>query len=111
MPADEAPASRLLHDDIQDVLAVKPPAMPEKFLVAVIVVFRPILEFPGEAAIGGAGNLGFEGPAGEGARRLADVLLGVVAGTEAEQLEELASPVLVDRCPVVLVVVEPEHHR
>ena len=85
--------------------------MAEKFLFAIVVVFRPVLELPREPAIRRARDFGLEGPAGEGAGSLANVLLGVVAGAEAEQLQQLAAPVLVDRGPVVLVVVEPEHHR
>ena len=111
VPADEASAGRLLYDDVDDVFAVQLTLMTKEGLLAVIVVFRAILELPGESAIGRPRDLGLEGPAGEGARRFANVGLGVVAGAEAEQLEEFATPVLVDRGPMVLLVVEPEDHR
>ena len=111
VPADEPAASRLLHDDVEDVLAVEPPLVAEEDLLAVVVVFRPILELPGEPAVGCARDLGLEGPAGEGAGAFANIGLGVVAGAEAEQLQQLAAPVLVDRGAVVLLVVQPEHHR
>src|SRR6266851_6530921 len=99
MPANEFAACRLLHDDVEDVLAVEPALVAEEGLLAVVMVFRAILELPGEAAIRRARDLGLEGPAGEGARAFADVGLGVVAGAEAEQLKEFAAPVLVDRGP------------
>src|SRR5207248_8870265 len=64
VPADEPTASRLLHDDVDDVFAVKPALVPEEHLLAVIVIFGAIFEFPRESAIGCAWNLGLEGPAG-----------------------------------------------
>ena len=78
------------------------------------------LEVPGDAAIGpdrvslGAQRhvLGVaDGPARERAGGLLDVLLGVVADAHREQLEQLAPEVLVDRAPVVVVVVQPHDHR
>ncbi len=111
VPADEFTASRLLHHDVDDVFAVELALMAEKLLLAVVVIFRAILEFPREPAIGRARDLGLEGPAGEGPRALADILFRVVAGAEAEQFEQFAAPVFVDRGAVVLLVVEPEDHR
>src|SRR5207253_6735898 len=64
-----------------------------------------------EAPIGQARDLGLEGPAGESAGCLTDILFRVGADTHAEQLEQLATPVLVDGRPVVLVVAQPEDHR
>src|SRR3989442_263451 len=52
-----------------------------------------------------------EGPAGEGAGRFTDILFRVGADAHAEQLKQLATPVLVDGRAVVLVVVQPEDHR
>ena len=49
-------------------------------------------------------------PAGEGAGGLADVLLGVVADAEAEQLHQLAGVVLVRLALDVAVGVEPDQH-
>ena len=111
MPADELRAGRLLHDDVDDVLAVEVALVAEERLLAVVVVFRAIFELPREAAVRQTRQLGLEGPAGERARCLADIHLGVVAGAEAEQLQQLAAPVLVHRGAVVLVVVQPEDHR
>ena len=85
--------------------------MAEERLLAIVVVFRTILELPREAAVRQARQLRLEGPAGERTRCLADIHFGVVAGAEAEQLKELAAPVLVHRGAVVLVVVQPEDHR
>jgi len=110
MPHDEFAASRLLHDDVDDVLAVEATLVAEERLLAVIVVFRPVLELPGEPAVRRTRDLGLEGPAGEGTGRFADVNLGVIAGAEAEQLEQLTAPVLIDRGAVVLLIIEPEDH-
>ncbi len=49
-------------------------------------------------------------PAGEGAGGLADVLLGVVADAQAEQLHQLAGIVLVGLPLDVAVGVEPDEH-
>src|SRR4051794_12669299 len=47
MPADEFAASRLLHDNVENILAIEPAFMTEEFFLAVVMVFRAILEFPG----------------------------------------------------------------
>ena len=111
VPADEPTAGRLLHDDVDDVFAVETALVAEEHLLAVIVIRGAILELPREPAIGCPRNLGLEGPAGERPRAFADIGLGVVAGAEAEQLEQFAAPILVDRGAMVLLVVEPEDHR
>src|SRR5204863_6096163 len=111
VPANESAASRLLHDDVDYVFAVEAALVPEEHLLAVIVIFGAILELPGEPAIGRAWDLGLEGPAGEGPRAFADIRLGVVAGAEAEQLEQFAAPILVHRGAVILLVIEPKDHR
>ncbi len=111
MPADELGTGRLLHDDVDDVLAVEVALVAEERLLAVIVVFCAVFELPREAPVGKPRQLGLERPAGEGARCLADIHFGVVAGAEAEQFQQFAAPVLVDRGAMVLVVVEPEQHR
>ena len=49
-------------------------------------------------------------PAGEGAGRLADVGLGVVADAEGEQFHQLAGVVLVRLALDVAVGVEPDEH-
>src|SRR5207249_2968931 len=60
-----------------------------------------------------------DAPASEGPRRLANVLLGVVAAigparvvdAQAEQLHQLAGMVLVGPIASALGGVEPDHHR
>ena len=61
-------------------------------LLGEVVVLVAVGELPGVAAIGLAGQLGLDGPAGEGPGSLADVYLGVVADAHGEQLQELTSP-------------------
>src|SRR5438067_7692686 len=111
MPTDESAASRLLHDDVDDVFAVEAAFVPEEHFLAVIVIFRAILELPREPAIRRAWDLGLEGPAGERPRAFTDVRLGVIAGAQAEQLEQFTAPILIDGCSMILLIVEPENHR
>src|SRR4029453_10157719 len=86
---------RLLEDDVDDVLAVERAAAAEEGLLAGVVLRGVELEL--EDVVG---------PAGERARRLADVALGVVADTHREELEQLAPEVLVRMALDVLAVVE-----
>ena len=51
------------------------PRVAEKLFLAVVVIFRAVLELPREPPIGQARDLGLEGPAGEGAGRFTDILL------------------------------------
>ena len=51
-----------------------------------------------------------DGPAGECAGALLDVLLRVAADAHREELQQLAAEVLVDAAFVVVVVVEPDDH-
>ena len=81
------------------------PALAEERLRAVVVHAAVVVE-----AAGAVGVLA-ERPAGERARRLADVLLGVVADAEREQLHQLARVVLVGVRFDVDVVVEVAQHR
>src|SRR5262249_31102740 len=111
MPADELAASGLLNDNVDNVFAVEAAFVTEKLFFSVVVIFGSILEFPWKAPIRRARDLGLEGPARESSRALTHVFLGIVAGAEAEQLQEFAPPILVYRCSVVLLVVEPEDHR
>ena len=50
-------------------------------------------------------------PAGKGARRLFDVVFGVVADAHAEELQQFAPPVFVDCAVVVLLIIKPDNHR
>ena len=52
-----------------------------------------------------------DGPPGEGAGALLDVLLGIVAHAHGEELEDLSPIVLVDRSLMVILVVQPDDHR
>ena len=50
-------------------------------------------------------------PAGEGARRLLDVILGIVSLTEAEKLHHLARKILVRMALAIRVAIQPDKHR
>ncbi len=52
MPRDEAGSGGLLANNVDDILAIKPPALPQKHLLAIVVVIGLILELPIQAAIG-----------------------------------------------------------
>ena len=99
--ADEEPgAGRLLQDDPHDVGAVPVAGPAEERLGAVVVQ----LGLEPELLAAGV-------PAGEGAGRLADVLLGVAAAdAQGEQLHQLAGVVLVSLALDVAVGVEPDEH-
>src|SRR5262249_49548718 len=51
MPAHEARAGRLLHDDVDDVFAVEMATVTEKLLLPVVVIFGAVLELPREPSI------------------------------------------------------------
>src|SRR5436190_10269845 len=55
-------------------------------------------------------NVGYVLPTGQGPRRLADVVLVVVADSQREQLEELPGQILVGRLATVRNAVEPAEH-
>ena len=96
------------------------PVSPRKVLTLCVVVVRPVFEVPRDRAVGIEGVLAgahghvigvAQGPAGERAGALLDVLLRVVADAHREQLDQLAPVVLVHRLHVVVVVVQEEQHR
>ena len=99
-----------LQDDVHYLLAVEVAHVSEETLVGVVVNLVAVLELPVEAAHGEPGQLRGHRPAGEGAGTLVDIALGVVRDAHREELEQLASPVLVDASVEVLVVVEPVDH-
>jgi hypothetical protein len=107
---DEAGRGRLADDDVDDILAVEAAGLAEEGLDAVVVVVGAVDELDREEAVRVERDRLSKGPAGEGARGLLDVGLGVVADSHGEQLEQLAPVVLVRLALVVLVVVEPEDH-
>ena len=91
-----------VEDDVDDVGGPPWPALTQEELRPVVV----------ERRVEGGVALLVDGPAGEGARRLADVALGVAAVVpEREELHELAAVVLVRLALVVGVAVEPDEHR
>ena len=107
-------------DDIDYVLAVEVALPAEELLLALVVIVRVVLEVPRYAPVGpvrvplGAQHhvLGVaDGPAGEGAGALLDVLFRIAAHAHREELQQLAAEVLVDRLAMVVVVVEPHDHR
>ena len=97
---DELRRRPLRNDDVDDVFAVEATGLAEYGLLPVVVLVfahhevEPIL-----------------GPTGKGPRRLADVVLGVVADTHREHLEHLSTEVLVRVALQVLAVVEVDEHR
>ena len=85
--SDEAGACGLLQDDLNDVLAVETTVVAQEGLLVGVVVLGLILEGPVEPAHREPRNFRRDGPAGECARGLVDVLLGVVGGAQREELE------------------------
>ena len=96
--------------DLDYVLAVEAPRLPEKSLHAVIVVVRAVGELRPVLAVRVAGDRLNEGPAGEAQACVLDVVLRIVAHAHREELEELAGVVLVGLALVVLLVVKPVQH-
>ena len=111
MARDEDVARGLPDDDVYDVETVELAGVPQVVLLGTVMVLGVELVVPQVGAPEEPVDLGVEGPAGEGAGGLVDVLFGVVADTQGEELHELAAPVLVGRSLVVLLVVEPVEHR
>src|SRR6185503_20405489 len=81
---DVTRAGRLLQDELQGLVHVEGARAAEERLRAIVVLFRPELR-----------RSPLDAPSREGARRLADVVLRVVADPEGEQLHQLAREVLV----------------
>src|SRR5262249_3875646 len=92
MPTDESCAGWLLDDDGDDILAVEVALCSAGGFLALAVIFWAMLELPGKASVRQPGKFGLKAPAGERARRLAHVYLGVVASAEAEQFQQFAAP-------------------
>ena len=110
MAGDETGGSRLRNDDVDDVVAVEVAGAAEEGLLAVIVVIGAEVEMGGIEAVGVDGRRLREGPAGEGACAVLDVVLRVVAHAHREQFQQFASIVLVGFAFAVLVVVQPVDH-
>ena len=107
---DEARRGGLLDDDAHDVVAVEVAGLAQEGLLAVVVVVRAEDERRGVAAVRIQRNGLRGGPAGEGARRVLDVLLAVVADAHGKQFEDFAAVVLVRGVFVILGVVQPVQH-
>ena len=107
---DEVRRGRLLANDVDDVLTVEVAGLAQEGLLAFVMVVSLVLEEPVEPADGSTGELRLDGPAGESAGTLANVNLGVAAHAQAEELQQLTAPVLIDGVRVVLVVVQPVDH-
>jgi hypothetical protein len=75
-------AGGVIEDDVDDVVAVEVAGLAEELLDAVVVVVLAKMNSSPSCA-----------QAGEGAGALADVVLGVVADAEGEQLHQLAGVV------------------
>src|SRR5216683_5345644 len=88
--------------DVNNVITRKWAGPPEHRLGAVVVTGGSEDERP---------RLAVEGPAGETARCLLDVVLGVVPDPEREELHQLAREVLVRPTLHVAVGIEPYEHR
>ena len=102
---DPLGARLLLQEDADQAVGVETAAAAEDRLAAVVVVAAGELE----AAPGGGAPA--DAIAGQRARRLADVVLGVVALPEAEELHDLTREVLVGLAAAVGDVVEVHEHR
>ena len=111
MARQESGGGRLLRHNVDDLLPVERAGFAQKGFLAVVVILGAVLKAPVEPPQRIAGDLGADGPAGKGAGRFLDILLGVVAHAHREQLQQFAAPVFVDRAAVVAVVVQPENHR
>src|SRR4029077_14363212 len=90
------------EEDVDHVVAVEAPAPAEDGLLSVVVPHAPVGEITAVA---------IEAPAGESARRLLDVVLGVMPLPESEELHHLAREILVGRLPAAAGVVEVDEHR
>ena len=90
----------LLQDDVDDVDAVEAAGLAEKRLFAVVVLIFVDDEFEIHVV-----------PAGEGARRLANVLLRVVADAHGEHLHDFAREVFVGGALHVDARVQERQHR
>ena len=99
-PGQPIGGRRVLEEDRHQVVAVQAAAAAEDRL-GLVVVPR------GDVAEGAV----VDGPAGQGAGGLLDVVLGVVADAEGEQLHQLAGEVLVGVPLAVRRGVEPDQQR
>ena len=97
---DEARRGRVADQDGQDVVGVEVAGLALEGLGAGVVL----------GLVEGVVQVLVERVAGEGARRFVDVLLGVVADADGEQLLHFAGVVLVRRALAVQAVVEPDQH-
>ena len=101
----------MTHDDVDDVRTIEVATLAQEHLLAVVVEVRTELELPVESTIGLRGRNGrLETPTRKRPRAVLDVVLGVVADTHREELEQLAAVILVVHPLGIGVIVEPEDH-
>ena len=110
MAGDKAVTGRLLDDDIDNVLTVEVARMAQERLLAIIVIFLEVLKFPVPPVIVTSRRCIRDRPPSEGPGGLPHVRLRIVAHTQAEQLQQLPPPVLIDRMGVVVAVIQPVDH-
>ena len=120
VPGDEPCRRGLPAYDVDYVLAREPAVVAEEGLLAVVVVFRPVLKEPRQPSVwpyrvpAGA-HLAVFGvphrPAREGAGTLLHVLFRIAADPHGEQLQELPAVILVYRTAAVVLIVQPDNHR
>ena len=110
MTGNEAGACWVISDELDDVFAVVIAGVTQEGLFAVVVILFFVVEEPVVTANGATGELGLNGPAGEGAGAVPYVVFCVVAYAHAEEFQQFTAPVLVDRIGVVVVVVQPVNH-
>ena len=92
---------RLRDDDVDDVFAAEVAGVPEEGLGPVVVqrfLINEVLRL-------------VDRPAGERARRVLHVVLGIVAQTQRKEFHHLARVIFVRMGLVVRAVVEPHEHR
>ncbi len=65
MACDKPVTSRLLHDNIDDIITVEIAGAAQESLFIVVVILWDVLEVPGKTTVRQARNLGLEGPTGE----------------------------------------------
>ncbi len=110
MPRNKSGGSRVPRDDLYDVIAVEVSSLPQEYLLAVVMVLRPVLELEEISLVRVEGWEGLMGPAGECSGGLLNVILGVVANPHGEELKELPAPVLVDGALMIIPVVQVDYH-
>src|SRR5262249_8987005 len=116
---NEASGGRLTANNIDDLVPVERPGVPEEGFGAVVVVVSAIHELPVQTPIGPhriacharrmQGGIA-DRPAGKGPRALAYIDLSIVAHPYGEQFQNFPTVVFIHGVFVVIFVVQPEEH-